>query len=62
MLTIDLYGVNVALLYQHFGSWSSAFYGSALFALTSGLIAFGLRIAPLPRKPAVLASVPAASG
>ena len=56
-------GGVAALLYQHFGSWSSAFYGSALFALTSGLIAFGLRIAPLPRKPAVpLASVPAASG
>jgi MFS transporter, OFA family, oxalate/formate antiporter len=55
-------GGIAALLYQHFGSWSSAFYGSAVFALISGLIAFGLRTAPLPRKPAVpLASVPAAS-
>jgi OFA family oxalate/formate antiporter-like MFS transporter len=56
-------GGAAALLYQHLGSWSSVFYGSAVFALISGLVAFGLRLAPVPRKSAApLASVPAASG
>ena len=45
-----LAGGVAALLYQHFGSWSSAFYGSAAFALTSGLLALLLRSAPLPAK------------
>jgi OFA family oxalate/formate antiporter-like MFS transporter len=53
-------GGVAALLYQHFGSWSSAFYGSTVFALTAGLMAFGMRMAPLPRRPgAPLASVTA---
>jgi len=53
-------GGVAALLYQHFGSWSSAFYGSAVFALIAGVAAFGLRMAPLPRRPgAPLASVTA---
>jgi MFS family permease len=43
-------GGVAALLYQHFGSWSSAFYGSAVFALTAGLVAFALRRAPLPER------------
>lgn len=54
-------GGVAALLFQHFGSWSSAFYGSAGFALTAGLLALVLRAVPLPRKTAtVLTPVPAA--
>jgi OFA family oxalate/formate antiporter-like MFS transporter len=43
-------GGVAALMYQHFGSWSSAFYGSAAFALVSGLLALVLRAVPLPKK------------
>ena len=39
-----------ALLFEHFGSWSAAFYGSALLALLAGLMALGLRSAALPAK------------
>jgi MFS transporter, OFA family, oxalate/formate antiporter len=45
-----LAGGVAALLYQHFGSWSSAFYGSAVLALISGLLALALRAIPRPRK------------
>lgn len=45
-------GGVAALLFQHFGNWSSAFYGSAAFALTAGALALLLRAAPLPRRPA----------
>jgi OFA family oxalate/formate antiporter-like MFS transporter len=47
-------GGVAALMYQHFGNWSSAFYGSAAFALTSGLLALLLRAVPLPRKTATV--------
>jgi len=45
-----------AVLFERFGSWSAAFYGSAALALLSGLLALVLRVAPLPRKPPPLAS------
>jgi len=48
-----------AMLYEHFGSWSAAFYGSAALALLSGLLAFGLRAWPLPRKKTVEVRQPA---
>jgi OFA family oxalate/formate antiporter-like MFS transporter len=43
-------GGLAAVLFQQFGSWSAAFYGSATLALIAGLMALGLRVAPLPRK------------
>ncbi len=39
-----------AMLYEQFGSWSAAFYGSAALALLSGLMAIGLRSWRLPMK------------
>jgi OFA family oxalate/formate antiporter-like MFS transporter len=39
-----------AMLFERFGSWSACFYGSAVLALLSGLMALGLRSASLPRK------------
>jgi OFA family oxalate/formate antiporter-like MFS transporter len=39
-----------AMLYEYFGSWSAAFYGSAVLALLSGFMALGLRRVPLPKK------------
>ncbi len=44
-------GGLASLLFERFGSWSAAFYGSAALALVAGLMALGLRAAPLPRKP-----------
>jgi OFA family oxalate/formate antiporter-like MFS transporter len=38
-------GGLAAILYQRFGSWSSAFYGSAALAFVAALMAFGLRAA-----------------
>ena len=43
-------GGLTALLFEKFGSWSGAFYGSAALALLSGLMALGLRAAALPSK------------
>jgi len=43
-------GGLAALLFEKFGSWSAAFYGSAVLAFVSGLMAIGLRLTPLPRK------------
>jgi OFA family oxalate/formate antiporter-like MFS transporter len=43
-------GGLAAVLFQQFGSWSAAFYGSATLALIAGLMALGLRVAPLPKK------------
>jgi OFA family oxalate/formate antiporter-like MFS transporter len=43
-------GGVAALMYQHFGTWTSAFYGSAAFALAAGLLALVLRAVPLPHK------------
>jgi OFA family oxalate/formate antiporter-like MFS transporter len=44
-----------ALLFERFGSWSAAFYGSAVLAFGSGLLALVLRAAVLPKKEAVAA-------
>jgi MFS transporter, OFA family, oxalate/formate antiporter len=41
-------GGLAALLYERFGSWSSAFYGSAALAFVAALMAFGLRAASAP--------------
>jgi MFS transporter, OFA family, oxalate/formate antiporter len=41
-------GGLAALLFEKFGSWSAAFYGSAVLALAAGLMAIGLRLAALP--------------
>jgi MFS transporter, OFA family, oxalate/formate antiporter len=43
-----LAGGVAAVLYQQFGSWSAPFYGSAALALLAGMMAVGLRLAPLP--------------
>jgi OFA family oxalate/formate antiporter-like MFS transporter len=43
-------GGIAALLFEHFGSWSAAFYGSAALALCSALMALGIHRLPLPRK------------
>ncbi len=43
-------GRLMALLFEKFGSWSGAFYASAVLALLSGLMALGLRLAPPPKK------------
>ena len=43
-------GGMAALLFERFGSWSAAFYGSAALALISGVLALLLKRRPLPRK------------
>ena len=43
-------GGLAALLFEKFGSWTAAFYGSAALALLSGFMAIGLRLVPLPHK------------
>jgi OFA family oxalate/formate antiporter-like MFS transporter len=43
-------GGVAALLFERFGTWSAAFYGSAVLALLSGGLALVLRALPLPRK------------
>lgn len=52
-------GGVAALLFEQFGSWSAALYGSAVLALLSGVMALALRAAPLPRK--VSAAIPEAA-
>jgi len=51
-------GYVSAQLFERFGSWSAAFYGSAVLALLSGIMALGLRTMALPKKrvPAVRAA------
>ena len=39
-----------ALLFEWFGNWSAAFYGSAVMALIAGAMAMALKAAPLPTK------------
>ncbi len=39
-----------ALMFEQFGSWDAAFYGSAILALISGVGALILRASPLPQK------------
>src|SRR5712692_9501244 len=51
-------GGLAALLFEKFGSWSGVFYGSAVLALVSSLLALGLRGAPLPRKQTSLVAAP----
>ena len=41
-------GGLAAVLYERFGSWSAAFYGSAVLALVAAAMAFGLRAATAP--------------
>jgi MFS transporter, OFA family, oxalate/formate antiporter len=41
-----------ALLFEWFGSWTAAFYGSAVLALAAGLAALALKSVPLPVKKA----------
>jgi MFS transporter, OFA family, oxalate/formate antiporter len=43
-------GGIAAMLYQRFGSWSAAFYGSAALALLAAFSAIALRSVPLPRR------------
>ncbi len=43
-------GGLAAVLFEKFGSWSAAFYGSALLALVSGLMAIALKRVKLPEK------------
>ena len=43
-------GGIAALIFEKTGSWSAVFYGSAILALCSALIAVGLKRMPLPRK------------
>jgi OFA family oxalate/formate antiporter-like MFS transporter len=39
-----------AMLFEWFGNWSAAFYGSAVMALAAGIMALALKAAPLPVK------------
>jgi OFA family oxalate/formate antiporter-like MFS transporter len=50
-------GGLAAVLFERFGSWTAAFYGSALLALISGVLAVVLKGVALPVKQAT--SVPA---
>jgi OFA family oxalate/formate antiporter-like MFS transporter len=50
-------GGLAAVLFERFGSWSAAFYGSALLALISGVLAVLLKNVALPVKAA--ANLPA---
>ena len=50
-------GGLAAVLFEKFGSWSGAFYGSALLALASGVMAIGLRRVRLPEKARARAAV-----
>jgi OFA family oxalate/formate antiporter-like MFS transporter len=43
-------GGLAALLFERFGSWSAAFYGSAALALIAAVLAIGLRAAGAPGK------------
>jgi OFA family oxalate/formate antiporter-like MFS transporter len=53
-------GGLAALLSERFGSWSAAFYGSAVLALAAALMAFALRVTAAARKAIDLeAAIPA---
>lgn len=43
-------GGLAALLFERFGSWSAAFYGSAALALIAAALAVGLRAAGAPAR------------
>jgi OFA family oxalate/formate antiporter-like MFS transporter len=55
-------GGLAALLFEKFGSWEAAFYGSALMALASSVLAIGLKRVTLPRKVLTAASATAPVG
>jgi hypothetical protein len=38
------------MLFERFGNWHSAFYGSAVMTLVAGGIVIALRYMPLPAK------------
>ena len=50
-------GGLAAVLFERFGSWSAAFYGSALLALGSGVMAIALKRVKLPEKAARAAAL-----
>ena len=58
-------GGLAALLFEKLGSWDVIFYGGAVLALVSAIMAFGLSKMPLPRKARAVefatAAVPAAA-
>lgn len=43
-------GGAAAILFERFGSWSAAIYGSAALAFAAGMMALALRALPLPTK------------
>src|SRR5205814_4882901 len=43
-------GGLAALLFERFGTWSAAFYGTAALALIAAVLAIGLRAAGAPAK------------
>jgi hypothetical protein len=45
-----LAGGLAAELFEHTGSWTVVFYGSAALAFLAALMAFGLTAMPLPTK------------
>jgi MFS transporter, OFA family, oxalate/formate antiporter len=49
-------GGVAAQMFQRYGSWAPAFYGSAALALFAGVLALVLRTIPLPKKAAAPAS------
>ena len=51
-----------ALMFDRFGSWDAAFYGSAILALISGVGALILRASPLPHKKVAAEPVAATVG
>jgi OFA family oxalate/formate antiporter-like MFS transporter len=52
-------GGLAALLFERFGSWSAAFYGSAALALLATIMAYGLRVSRASKPIEVGAAVPA---
>jgi OFA family oxalate/formate antiporter-like MFS transporter len=43
-------GWIAALLFQKFGNWNAAFYGTAALALVSGLLVLAAKAMPLPAR------------
>jgi MFS family permease len=54
-------GGVAALLFERFGSWTAAFYGSASLALVSAFMALILKSMSVPRKLPTVAGEPAVS-
>jgi OFA family oxalate/formate antiporter-like MFS transporter len=52
-------GGLAALLFERFGSWTAAFYGSAALALMATIMAYGLRASRAPKPIDVGAAIPA---